>query len=91
MPGFPGGAEVVEQPGVEEGPYLGAVREVPGLPGVQRQGCGALGETETGAGESREELVGGDRAAAFGPGRVHGQDRTVDGQPVEPEGAAELG
>lgn len=90
MPGAAVQSEVVQQAGVEEGPDVGAVQELAGLPGVQGQGGGAGGEREP-FGEAGGELFRGDVTALFGPGGVGGQDGGVDGDPVEGESAVEFG
>lgn len=82
--------EVVQEPRVEEGGDGGALEEVAGLPGVQGKGGGAVGDAESG-GEPAEQPFGGDETAAFGPGRVGGEDGGVHRGPVQGEGAVELG
>ena len=46
MPGVAVGAEVVQESGVAEGGDVRAVGEFAGLPGVQGQGDGAVGERQ---------------------------------------------
>lgn len=80
----------MEEPGLQQCAHRRAVDDLAGLPGVERQGHGAGGEPpgEFRSGEGRQQVLGGDRAAAFGPGGVGGQQRAVHGQPVQDEGPA---
>lgn len=82
--------EIVEQAGVEERAYGGAVRQLACLPGVERQWHGVIGEGQV-SGETGGELLRVDGAALLGPGRVGGEHGPVDGHPVEGEGAAQFG
>ncbi len=82
-------AEVVDQTGLGEGADLGAVEQVGGLPGVYGDGDGAGGRAQP-CGVRGEQLLGGGRAV-LGPGGVGGGQRPVDGEPVEREGAVDLG
>jgi hypothetical protein len=83
-------AEVLDQPGVEQGCDVGTVSDLAPLPGVQGKSSMSVGEGQLGSGESGCELGCGDKSAAFGPGRVGGEYGRSDSQPVEWEGAAQL-
>lgn len=63
-------AEVVEQAGSGEGPDLGAVEQIGGLPGVHGHRDGA-GRRLQPVGVRGEQLVGGGRTA-LGPGGFGG-------------------
>jgi hypothetical protein len=91
VPGRAVGAEVPEESGAQQGGRLGAVPDLARLPGVQRQ-CGeAPGQREVRAGEPFGEPVGGQGPAAFRPCRVGRAHRGRDREPVQREGAAQLG
>src|SRR5690349_19501466 len=90
VPGGALGAQVPEQSGVEKRGGLGAELYLAELPRVQRQGRVSVGQCQGGAGEAPGELRGGDGATAFGPGRVGGEKRGIDREPVQEEGATQF-
>lgn len=81
--------QVVHEPGVEKGGDLGPVPQLPGLPGVERNGRGVLGESQP-LGVPGHEFGRRHRAALVGPCGVGCQYGPVDGHPVEGEGAVRL-
>ncbi|CAM5271321.1 hypothetical protein SALBM311S_07802 [Streptomyces alboniger] len=91
MPASAVGAEVLEEPCLEQGRCLGAMPDLAQLPRVQRQGHVAFGQRQTWSREACGELGRWDGAAALGPGRVGGEYGGSDGQPMQREGAAQLG
>lgn len=84
-------AEVTEQSCVEQSGGFGAPLDLAQLPGVQREGGMAVGQRQFRLGQACGELRCWDRAASFGPGGVGGEDGRGDSQPVQREGAAQLG
>lgn len=90
VPAFAVRSQVVEESGVEQGGHFGTVPEFTGLPGVERNRCGVVGEAQP-LGVGGDQLRGRHRTASVGPGGFGGQDGPVDGHPVQREGAVRLG
>lgn len=91
MPRGAPGAEVPEQPGVQQRGGPGPLLDGAELPGVERQERVPVGRRGPVRGQARDEVGGGHPAAALGPGRVGGEDGRGDGHPVQGEGPAQFG
>lgn len=90
VPVLPVRSQVVKESGVEQGDHFGPVAEFAGLPGVERNRCGVVGEPHS-SGVGGDQFRGRYGTPSVGPGGVRGQHGPVDGHPVQREGAVQLG